>query len=101
MPEDELVAELVADIGDVELPLFACYLGIEDDMEQDVTQFLLDVGNIVLEQGIAKFKGLFYGIWAQAFVGLFSVPGAFLPKFVHDIQQTAKRLQFLFSGIHL
>ena len=89
---DELVAQFVAHVGNVELALLAAYLGIEDDMQQDIAQFLANLLVVVLHQGIAEFKRLFDGVGAQALVGLLAVPGAFGPQVVHHVEQSPERL---------
>ena len=77
--EDELVAELVANVGDVELTLLAPDFRVEDDVQQHVAQLLFDVRNVVRKQGIAQLKRFFYRVGTQAFVRLLVVPRALLP----------------------
>ena len=92
--------ESVAHVGNVELTLLAAYLGIEDNVQEHIAQFLAYLLGVMFDEGIAQFKGLFYGIGSQTLVGLLAVPWALLAQSVHHIQQTAKRRKFLFSCTH-
>ena len=78
MPKDELVSQLVAHIGNVELLLFLRYLSVEADVQQHVAQLFADIGRIVTREGVAQLVGFFYGVGAQALIGLFLIPGALL-----------------------
>ena len=100
MTEDELVAKLIAHIGNVELSLLAAYLGIEADVQQHVAQLLLYIERIILHERITQLEGLLYGIWAQALIGLLAVPRAFLTQVVQHIQQSSEGCQLLFSCMH-
>ena len=51
--EDELLAEAVADVLDVEVARFAANFGIESHVEQHVAQLLADVALVAPQQGIA------------------------------------------------
>ena len=86
MPKDEFVADMVAHISNIEKSRFATYLGIENDVEQDVAEFLAYYPTVLAQQGVAEFVGFLYGVGAQALKGLFSVPGAFLAQLVHDVE---------------
>ena len=96
----QLVAQLVANVGNIEVTLLASYLGIKDHMQEHVTQLLADVLVVVLEQSVTQLKRLLYRVGTQAFVGLFAVPRTFLPQVVHHIQQTTECLQFFFFCMH-
>jgi len=101
MAIDELLAEAVAYVLDVERPLLLAYLGIEDDMQQEVSQLFLDVLIIFPHQGFAQFIRLLDGIRPQAFVRLLPVPRTFHSQFVKHVQQTAERLHLFFSCMHI
>jgi hypothetical protein len=47
--EDEFVATLVADIGNVKHAFFATYLGVKYDMEQDIAEFLAYLLVVILD----------------------------------------------------
>ena len=88
VPINQLIAELVADIGDIEVTCLGAYLGIEDDVEEDVAELLADVILVVLDDGIGQLIGLLDGVRTQALVGLLTVPRTFLAKIIHDVEQT-------------
>ena len=70
-------------------------------MEQHIAQLFTDVILVIAHQGVTKFVGFFYGIGAQTFVRLFTVPGTFLAEFVEYVKETAKAsiCSFLECGI--
>ena len=90
MSENQLIAEFVADIGDVEVSCLRAYLGVEDDVEEHVAELLADVILVILDDGISQLVGLLNRIGAQALVGLLTVPRALLPQVVHDVEQTSE-----------
>ena len=92
MPEYKFVAELVADVGDVEIARLAAYLGVEDDVKEHVAELLADVRFIVLDDGVGQLVCLLNGVWAQALVGLLAVPRTFCAQVVHDVEQTSEGL---------
>ena len=49
MTEDKFVTELVANVCNIKLILLAAYFGIENHMEQDVSQLFLNVRHVVLQ----------------------------------------------------
>ena len=69
-------------------------------MQQHVAQFLADIRLVVLEQGVAQFECLFYGVGSKRLVGLLAVPRTFLAQLVEHIQQTSESLEFFFSCMH-
>ena len=97
VPVDEFVAKHVADVGDVEVARFGADFGVEDDVQQQVAQFLGDVVHVVRQDGVGQFIGFFDGIGPQAVHRLFAVPRAFFAQIVHHVQQSGERLQFFFS----
>ena len=64
MTEDELVAQLVADIGDVKLALLRTDLGVEHHVEQHVAQFLANLVIVFTNERVAELKDLLYGVGA-------------------------------------
>jgi len=56
-------------------------------MQHDIAQFLLYTFVIARQDGVCKFVSLFNRELAQAFVGLFHVPWAFLSQFINNIQE--------------
>ena len=88
--ENELVREVGADVGDVEIPFLRSDFGIEEHVQQDVAQLLADVLPVVVKKGVAEFIDLFYGVWPQALVGLLPVPRAFDAELVEDVEYAAE-----------
>ena len=74
MASDHLLCQGITDIGHIKLLLFFCNFRIETDMQQHVTQFLADVMEIILDEGIAELVCLLDSIGSQTLVRLFLVP---------------------------
>ena len=64
MTEDELVAQLVADVCDVKLALLRTDLGVEHHMEQHVAQLLANLVIILTDERVAELKDLLYSVGA-------------------------------------
>ena len=76
---DELVADGVVYIGNAEQTLVFRYLGIEEDMHGQITEFFLDVVGTIVENGFAELMCLFKSEVTQTTEGLTTVPWAFAP----------------------
>ena len=96
----KLLAQTVAHISDIELPFFVAHLRIEHDVKQQVSQLFANFGMFVLQNSIAQLIHFLNRLRPQTLVGLFSVPRAFHPKFIQDVEQPPERIQFLFPCIH-
>ena len=83
--EDELVAEPVADVGDIKVVRLGTHLGIENDVEKHFSKFFGDLRHVVAGDGGSQFERLLNGVLPEGIEGLFAVPGAFFPEVVHDI----------------
>ena len=99
MAIDELVAEIVAHIGKVELTLLLAHLGVENDVEQQVAQLLADALHIFVCDGVDQLKALLDGVAAEALEGLLPIPGALLAEGVHHLEQAGRSLKFLLIHI--
>ena len=97
----QLITQMVNHVGNVKLPLLIPHLGIENHVQEQISQFLADFVMVILENGIAEFISLLYGLRTQALVGLLAIPRAFHPKFVEYVQKPSESFQFLFSCIHI
>ena len=100
MAEFEFLHQTVAHISYVKLFLLTGYSGIKGHMEEHIAQLLADVLRIVLHQGITQFKGFFYGVGAQTFVGLLLVPRALFAQRVEHIQKAPECRHLFFSCMH-
>ena len=76
MAVDELITERVGDIGDIIESLLLTDPAIEDDMQEDIPEFLLDLLGPSPEEGIGELIDLLYGICTKALVGLLPIPRA-------------------------
>ena len=97
----QLITQVVNDIGNIKLPLLIPHLGIENHVQEQISQFLADFVMVILENGIAEFISLLYGLRTQALVGLLAVPRAFNAEFVEYVQKPSESFQFLFPCIHI
>ena len=99
--ENQFVALLVENVCYVELLLLLSDAGVEHHVHDDVAQFLANLLWLVLHQRVAEFIYFLDGVGAQAFVGLFPVPRAFLSESVEHVEQPTKCRQFFFFRMHL
>ena len=99
MAENQLIAQLVANIFDVKISCFRAYLSIESDVQQYVPQLFADFFLVIPHQGIAKFVSLFYGVGTQTFIRLFTVPGTFNTQFVENVQEASEGFHLFLSGM--
>ena len=100
MTINQFVTKEVYDINYIIMLLFLADLGVEQHMEQDITQFLGQFMFISIENGSVEFLYFLYGLRTKRLVGLLAVPWAFLSKFIKDIQDASECLKFLFSCMH-
>ena len=94
---DELLADAVQHVGDVEDLLLAADPGVEHHVQQQVAQLLLHPVQVTLQDGIAQFVGLLDGERTQGLHGLLAIPGALFAKLVHDGEQAQEGFG---TGVH-
>ena len=58
-------------------------------MKEEIAELLFDGGEVVLEEGVGEFVGLFDSQGTQGLEGLLAVPGAPGAQFVHDVEESA------------
>ena len=92
MAIDQFVAEAVAYISDIKVFRLGAHLGVEDHMEQHVAEFLAYLVHVVPRDSGGQLERLLDCVLPQAVEGLFAVPGTFLPKVVHNVQQPPESL---------
>ena len=73
---DELGAEIFGDVAEVEVAGFRGHLGVEEDLQEEVAEFVLEVGPGAALDGVEDLVGLFEGVALDGVEGLFAVPGA-------------------------
>jgi hypothetical protein len=59
MPADEFCGEHLDHIAEIERAQFFGHAGVEDHLEEEIAQFLLEIGEIVARDGVGDFVGLF------------------------------------------
>lgn len=99
MAIDQFGVQGIADVGDVKRAFFLSDLGVEKYMEQDVAEFLADVGVVFVYKGVAKLIDFLYGVRTQRFVGLFGIPGTFYTQNVERVDDASQCLDFFLAGV--
>ena len=74
--EDQFFADAVGHVVQVEAAGVLLDGGVEEDLEQHVSQLLPQVGGVLLVDGLGHLIGLLDEVAADALVGLGPVPGA-------------------------
>ena len=97
MPEYQLVANAVRHVAQVERLLLGAHLRVEYHVQQQIAQLFADFVQVVVEDRVSQFVGLFDRVHPQRIERLLPVPRAFFPQFVHDVEQAADRFE---SFIH-
>ena len=88
MPSNQLVSNPTGDVGDVEpVRLLPGDLGVEDHLEQQVTEFLAKQFAIARLDGLDGLRRLLDQVLHQRAMGLLSVPRAALPQPGHHLDQ--------------
>ncbi len=83
MAADELVGNPAGHVVEVEAALTGGDLGVEEHLQQQVTELLAQVGVVARLDRVQHLAGLLDQIGRQAAVGLFRVPGASLAQGGH------------------
>ena len=97
MTVDQLVAEVVGHVAEIERALFLAQFRIEHHVQEQVAQLLLDACHIMIGDGIGQLVGLLDSVAPQRIEGLLTVPGALAAQGVHHLQKTGRGLQtFIF-----
>ena len=73
---DEFVAYSITNVGDIESFLLFRHKWVENDVQQNVAQFLFNAGHVVALNGIGEFERLFYRVAAQWVESLLFIPRA-------------------------
>ena len=76
---NQFLAKTVAYALDVEHLLLLSYLGVKNNMQQQISQLLLYLIIVVTNDGIAQLVCFFYCVGTKAFVGLLPVPRTLFP----------------------
>ena len=100
MTEDHLFADLGDGISDVEISLFLGDAGIENHVVHQVSDLLADLLRALPDDGVTQFIHLFLRHRSYRLHRLGGVPRAFLPQFVHDVEQARELGCLFFFGMH-
>ena len=94
MAADHLVDDALGDVGEVEGPGLLGHSGVEHDLEQQVAEFALEVGEVAAFDGVGHLIGFLDGVGRDGREGLFKVPGTTVAgraQTRHDRQQAVDR----------
>jgi hypothetical protein len=75
---DEFFAGVLRGVFEGEGATFGGEVGVENDLEKEVAEFLAEVGVIGFGDGVDRFAGFLEETGAEGLVGLFTVPRAAL-----------------------
>jgi hypothetical protein len=73
---NHFVVNFADDVVDGEAVLFSGDLRVEEDLKEEVAEFLGEFGVVAGVEGVEDFVGLLDEVGAEGGVGLFAVPGA-------------------------
>ena len=93
MTVDQLVAEGIGHISEIECALFLAQFRIEHHVQQQVAQLLFDALHIMIGDGVGQLVGLLDGVAPQRIEGLLAVPGTLAAQGVHHLQKTGRSRQ--------
>ena len=99
MAEYQLVVECVGHVGYVEAALLVGNLRVEQNMKQDVAEFLFYIGGVVVGKGLSQLVDFFDRVRTQAFVGLLCIPRAAHTQNVERIYHSAEGGKAFIAGI--
>jgi hypothetical protein len=71
---DELFARLAGGVLQSEGSAFGGEIGVEDDLEEEIPEFLAEVGVVRVADGVDRLAGFLEESDAEGFVGLLAVP---------------------------
>lgn len=72
---DYFVIDGVIDIVEIKQVGFFCYLGMKYDLEQEVFEFVLQIGYVFVFNCISDFIGFFDCVWCYSVEILFDILG--------------------------
>src|SRR6478735_2209284 len=81
----ELRDQLRGDVVDGEVARRLGDAGVEQDLQQQVSEFLADLGRVADCDGVEQFVGLLHEVRGQGLVRLSDLPAAVGPQPVHDL----------------
>ena len=93
---NQLATDAAADRGQIKAALLPGDLGVEHHLQQEVTEFFLQVAIVAVANGIGHFMGLFDHVGHQGGMGLLQVPGAArlgIPQAGHHRNELAESFQ--------
>jgi hypothetical protein len=91
MPSDELCRDRLDDGSEIEGSLLLGHAGMEDDLKEEVSQFISQIEEISPLDRVGHFVGLFDREGHDSLEGLLQIPvttGPRSPESSHDLDQT-------------
>ena len=73
---DHFVDDGGGDVVDIEMTGFSGHLSVEDDLQQQIAQFVLQLGHVAVGDRLGDFIGLFDGVGRNGRECLFHIPRA-------------------------
>ena len=94
---DQLLSQTLHHVINGEGPCFSCNLGVEKNLEEQITEFLPELPRILLVDGFEDFIRLLEQIWLQGVMGLFPIPRAPVqrPKTGHESHEFSEPLRHI------
>ena len=92
VPSDHLAGDRLDDVAEVEDLLLLGNAGMEDDLQEEVAEFLAEVGQIATLDRVGDLVGLFQRVGLYGFEGLPDVPrtaGLRLSQRGHDLDEAS------------
>ena len=75
MAADEFFVQVGGDVVDGEVAGLRGHLGVEEDLQQEIAEFVFEIGPGAALDGVEDLVGLFEGVALDGVEGLFAVPG--------------------------
>ena len=95
MTADHLVVDRPGDVGEVEGGDLLGHLGVEDDLQEQIAQFVAKIAKIAALDRVGDLIGLLDGVGGDGGEGLLAVPGAAAvrgPQAGHDLDEAEDRV---------
>lgn len=76
MTADEFLSDCLHDVAEIKSALFLRHAGVEHDLEQQVTKFVLQIGEIATRNCVGDLVGFFQRVRRDGRKTLRQIPGA-------------------------
>jgi hypothetical protein len=92
MAADKLLSNRLYDIAEGERVLFLGHPGVKYDLQQEIAEFFLEIGQIAARDRVGHLVGFFQSVWSDGRKILFQIPGTAglrRPQRRHDFKESA------------